>query len=63
MDIVNDEVYNYESPVFHHFDPPLVILPGDAIKTICRFNSLDGHRHRENVVYYGEGTQVPLRVM
>ena len=58
MDILNDMEYSYESPVFHTFDPPIVLLPGDSIVTTCQFNSFDGHRRRENDIFYGDGTQV-----
>ena len=58
MDILDDREYNYESPIIHHFDPPLELLPGDSIKTICRFNTLDGTKRRDNIVKFGESTQV-----
>ena len=58
--ILEDIMYNYETPIVHTFEEPIVIEPGDEIKTTCHFNSLDGRRARDSTVYFGDGTQVYL---
>ncbi|XP_078324642.1 DBH-like monooxygenase protein 2 homolog [Crassostrea virginica] len=37
--ITNDSHYTYDSPVQHSFDVPVVVRPGDELRTTCTFNS------------------------
>lgn len=48
----NDTEFSYDSPVTHHYDPPVQILPGDDLVTTCVFNSLSTTKW----VYYGGAT-------
>lgn len=50
--LTNDEQYDYDSPVFNHFDPPVEMLPGDELKTICTYKST-----KDKTVHFGQGTQ------
>lgn len=51
--LTNDMHYDYDSPVFYHFDPPVEMLPGDELKTSCTYRS----PYTDKTVYFGEGTQ------
>lgn len=47
-----DMQYDYDSPMFYHFDPPVEMLPGDELKTTCIYKS----SHKNKTVYFGQGT-------
>lgn len=36
----------------------LPAISGEEIKLTCTFNSRDGHRKKDNMVYFGEGSEV-----
>lgn len=36
----------------------LPAILGEEIKLTCTFNSRDGHRKKDNMVYFGEGSEV-----
>lgn len=52
LDLSNDEVFDYDSPVFHEHSPPIQLQPGDEIRTTCVYKSTNSNRW----VYYGEST-------
>ncbi|XP_056001096.1 tyramine beta-hydroxylase-like isoform X2 [Ostrea edulis] len=39
-DLTNDQKYDYNSPKFYRFDPPVEIRPGDEIRTTCTYSSI-----------------------
>ncbi|PAA84778.1 hypothetical protein BOX15_Mlig027408g1 [Macrostomum lignano] len=46
------QVYDYNSPEIHAFDPPIEYRKGDEVKTECYFNT-----QKTNVtIFFGEGT-------
>lgn len=56
--LLEEEVFDYETPTQYHFDDPIIIKPGDQLKTTCHFQSREGKGSRNEVTYFGEGTQV-----
>ncbi|XP_070174485.1 tyramine beta-hydroxylase-like [Littorina saxatilis] len=50
--ITNEDAYSFDSPVVNQHDPPIMVLPGDEIRTTCTFNSAT----RSATTYYGDGT-------
>ncbi|KAK7103292.1 putative DBH-like monooxygenase protein 2 [Littorina saxatilis] len=41
MNLTNDVIYDYDTPKFYEYTEPVVIHPGDMIRTNCHFASLD----------------------
>ncbi|XP_025104358.1 DBH-like monooxygenase protein 1 homolog [Pomacea canaliculata] len=50
--ITEESAYSYDSPLMFKFDEPLVIKPGDVIRTTCHFKSTD----KATTTFWGEGT-------
>ncbi|PVD26338.1 hypothetical protein C0Q70_14009 [Pomacea canaliculata] len=50
--ITKDLAYDYNTPVIHSFSDPLVIQPGDTIRTTCHFKSSD----KSVTTFQGENT-------
>ncbi|XP_062583183.1 uncharacterized protein LOC134244942, partial [Saccostrea cucullata] len=50
--LTNDTHYSYNSPAQKSFDVPIVVKPGDELKTTCTFNS-EGVR---KYTFFGKGT-------
>eukprot|EP00105_Crassostrea_gigas_P028554 XP_011450241.1 PREDICTED: dopamine beta-hydroxylase-like [Crassostrea gigas] len=50
--ITNDTHYTYHSPVQNSFDTPVVVRPGDELRTTCTFNSEGVDR----TTFFGKGT-------
>lgn len=55
--IAKDADYVYDKSPIHEHGTPVEILPGDEIRLSCTFNSRDGHRKKDNMVYFGEGSE------
>ncbi|XP_071097014.1 dopamine beta-hydroxylase-like [Haliotis cracherodii] len=51
-DLTKDDVYSYDNPIIHLYDPPVELLPGDRLETTCTYRSLS----RTTTTYFGEGT-------
>ncbi|XP_041368429.1 uncharacterized protein LOC121382865 [Gigantopelta aegis] len=51
-DLAYDPIYSYDTPIIHQYDEPVVILPGDHLKTTCVYRSLS----KKQTTYYGEGS-------
>ncbi|XP_052220094.1 MOXD1 homolog 2-like isoform X1 [Dreissena polymorpha] len=51
--LANDDVYEYNSPKTFSFADPVVVHPGDELKTTCVFDS----RQRELTTFNGQATQ------
>ncbi|KAK3090812.1 hypothetical protein FSP39_014881 [Pinctada imbricata] len=51
-DLTMDEVYSYDSPVFHNYAESVRFEPGDEIKTSCHFKTTE----RSKTVFQGDGT-------
>eukprot|EP00794_Sanderia_malayensis_P011061 gene11061-12229_t len=48
----NDDAFSYNNPASTEHKPPVVMLPGDELKTTCKFNT----KTRSKTTYYGDGT-------
>ncbi|XP_067941873.1 DBH-like monooxygenase protein 2 homolog [Watersipora subatra] len=44
--------YSYDSPVTNVFDPPIPLMEGDEIKTICTYKTTS----KDEITYYGDAT-------
>ncbi|KAH3792360.1 MOXD1 homolog 1-like isoform X2 [Dreissena polymorpha] len=51
--LAKDDVFDYNAPVTHNYDVPVMIHPGDEMKTTCVYQSVK----RNLTTFYGEGTQ------
>ncbi|XP_052223133.1 dopamine beta-hydroxylase-like isoform X2 [Dreissena polymorpha] len=51
FDLTKDDKFDYDRPVFYHFDPPIKVMPSDEIVTECVYNS-----QRNTSTYFGAGT-------
>ena len=49
--LAKDDVYSYNNPLTKEFNPPIVIKPGDELRTNCTFLS-----NRNQWTYFGDGT-------
>ena len=54
-DLARDEVFSYNNPTSTLFNPPVVLEPGDELKTKCTYDS-SGNQKRDKWTYYGDGT-------
>ncbi|XP_045188429.2 dopamine beta-hydroxylase-like isoform X2 [Mercenaria mercenaria] len=50
-DLTDEDNYNYDHPIFHHFNPPVEVLPGDDIVTECTYAS-----DKVKTIKFGAGT-------
>ncbi|KAK7506928.1 hypothetical protein BaRGS_00001779, partial [Batillaria attramentaria] len=48
----NEHVYNYDTPKFFDFEDPVLVKPGDMIRTTCHFASPD----KPTTTFQGDGT-------
>ncbi|XP_067932935.1 DBH-like monooxygenase protein 2 [Watersipora subatra] len=48
----DESSYSYDYPVTNVFDPPIPLLKGDEVKTICTYKSTS----KDEITQYGEGT-------
>ncbi|XP_061195555.1 tyramine beta-hydroxylase-like [Saccostrea echinata] len=49
-ELTNDKEYDYNSPTFYRFDPPIEVRPGDEIRTTCTYSSVGINR----TTFYGD---------
>ncbi|XP_067660273.1 tyramine beta-hydroxylase-like [Haliotis asinina] len=51
-DLTPDEVYSYDNPIVHTYNPPVQLLAGDVLETTCVYRSTS----RSTTAMFGEGT-------
>ncbi len=47
-----DDAYSYDNPSTKIYDPPVILYPGDELRTTCIYDTTK----QKEVTYYGRGT-------
>lgn len=50
--LAKDDVFSYNNPTNTAFDPPVLLEPGDELRTTCVYDTTK----RKKTTYYGDGT-------